>query len=119
MVSAFLRMCPHLPSVGECFIETLKYYGEVFRSENMMVVHGECVMLIPPPFTMFKTGIMICDPYRAGINAAAGVSKFEDLKQLFLDSCNKLAKIRDTYASEAQKDKVLKQIFSKNKNKNR
>jgi len=112
MVSAFLRMCPQLPSVGECFIEILRYYGQEFNSEKMMIMQGDYVMLMPVRICAGVgmgrwPGLITTDPFRLGVNAAASVTRFTELQRCFMKTWAKVTMMKDRYDNGAVLDEII------------
>ncbi len=115
MVSAFLRMCPHLPSVAECFIEALRYYGQEFASERMAIVQGDYVMLMPYAIRVGMNGkfngLIATDPFLPAINAAAGVTRFGELRTCLRETHEKICKIKEGYQGRWRSTGILQEIL--------
>jgi len=109
MVSAFLRMCPNSPTKGECFMELLHYYGAVFKSSEMMIVNGDYVMLMP--VQVQKDCLVITDPFKPGINAAANVTRFGKLQECVKNVWEKLKELRKDWESGLKNEDEIKKII--------
>lgn len=84
MVSSFLKICPMVPTISYAFAEILRYYGEVFLPEHMIIDKGEIIRLEGADMT--KTAdILVIDPFRPGVNAALTLTRFSEIKELFSD----------------------------------
>lgn len=80
MVSAFINSCPKLPSLGHYLLAFLQFYGWHFASEHTVIVRGECMLRREEKAADELT---IVDLFNPEVNAAAGVTKFAEVRELF------------------------------------
>ncbi len=105
MLSALLHTCPLLPSVAHYFLEALRYYGEKFQSERMVVVQGEYISIVAPGMVP-QDELVVADLFCPGVNAAANVTRFKDIRTMFNTTFHKI------YDSAAQPS-ILKAVIAK------
>lgn len=79
MVSAFINSSEEFYSLAECFKRILEYYGEEFDSTRMMIVRGECIMLMP--IEGQEGRLVVTDPFKPWVNAAHNVTRFTKLQE--------------------------------------
>ena len=88
MLSAFLKSGPCLPTLGHYFLEALRYYGYEFKTDQLMVAQGELIMfkseIIP------SNDLLVLDKFLPDTNAAANITEFERIRQLFCSTHTKL-----------------------------
>ena len=84
-------MWPPLPSTAHYLSDFLRYYGAEFNNELMVIVRGEYILLGPPPcpycpelLKLLQNGLVVYDPFRAGVNATVNVTRFREIQDRFL-----------------------------------
>ena len=97
MVSAFLQMCRNSPSPAECFMELLRYYGKEFKNEQMMIVQGDYVMIMP--VQVMSGRLVVTDPFRPGVNTAINVTRFDRVQECMNSMWEKLQKVKEEWKS--------------------
>lgn len=93
MVTAFLRMRSPLPTPGEYFLDFLRYYWEDFDSSKMEIVNGEGISYFDIPYVSNQPFIM--DIFQTEVNAAANVTRFNEIQDLFKKAYKKIISIKD------------------------
>ena len=89
MLCAFLKACPAFNSVGYYFMEALRYYGQVFKAEEMLICEGMCLTfknVITSP-----SDLVVIDIFMSEVNAAANITQFNKIKALLSESYTKLS----------------------------
>ena len=82
MISAFFNTCPPLPTVGHLFLELLRYYGYVFRNDQMVIAEGEYIVPHNEPNAPLDD-LRVMDLFQPNLNASANVIKFGEIRALF------------------------------------
>ena len=108
MTSAFLKMSRQLPSVGHYFLEILRYYGEEFKSEQMMIIGGEYITI--PKTTPLLDDLTVIDPFTMNTNAASRVKQFVQVKEVFLKVYKKISALSEQYDPKVD-TKLLNKIL--------
>ena len=109
MITAFLNSCPALPSVGDYFIEILRYFGQEFQSDQMAIIRGQYILI--PNEAMYTCGLIVMDPYWPDVNAAAKVTQFEQIRELFSNTYERINKLAEEYNPKAAKESLLNVIL--------
>ena len=76
IVSAFLTTKPEISCPAQCLMETLKFIGTEFDSNNMIIV-GDDVVEVKDAFNLY-----VEDPFRPGVNVARNVRRFKEIKEV-------------------------------------
>lgn len=107
MISAFLNTCPSLPSAAHYLIEVLRYYGNEFNSEEMSVIGGKIALV-----KFFSSiGLEVVDPFLYDTNAAASVTKFEEIRLLFRNNYEKLISLSKDFKITNNDNSILQKIL--------
>ena len=109
MLTAFLNTCPPLPSAGHYFIEVLRYYGHEFKSDQMAIIQGQYILISSEIINTL--GLIVMDPYFPNTNAAANVTQFEQIRELFVNTYEKFNKLADNFDPKAAKYSILDNIL--------
>jgi len=84
----------------------------------MYVNAGEIIVLISKEFSKM-TNLFVCDPFRIGLNAAANLTRFDDIKKLFSKSFEILINSVQKYEKGEQIEKqILKLLYPIKEEKN-
>eukprot|EP00826_Nyctotherus_ovalis_P009488 TRINITY_DN12510_c0_g1_i8.p4 TRINITY_DN12510_c0_g1~~TRINITY_DN12510_c0_g1_i8.p4 ORF type:complete len:103 (+),score=18.33 TRINITY_DN12510_c0_g1_i8:101-409(+) len=93
MLSAFMRSFPGERSVGWTLMEALQYYGKEFDARCFAVCGGRRIAFktVPSP------ELTISDVFLPEVNAAANVTLFEKIKEVFARACDRLYSQEPTF----------------------
>ena len=106
MLSAFMNtLRPDPPSIGDYFLQVLKYYGTIYQWERMSIFQGE---LIGFDRKFEGEGLEVLDYYFPNTNSAANVTKYEEIRMLFKNSYDKLIALSNNFTKNAS---ILKDLF--------
>ena len=111
MVSAFLKICPMCPTIAHSFAEILRYYGEEFDGDRMVIHRGEIITLEPTEITKSED-ILVLDPFRGGINAAATFTRLDELKSLFSSTHRRIMSLQMESSESRKTQSILESIYS-------
>lgn len=109
MTSAFLKMSFQLPSVAHYFLEILRYYGEEFKSDQMMIIGGEYITI--PKFISPLHTLVVVDPFTTNTNAASSVSQFQLIKELFSRTRKEIITLSEQYESKTD-TRILHRVLN-------
>lgn len=106
MLSAFFNTGHFdLPSLGDYFLEVLKFYGTIYQWESLSIVQGEIIV----NGRIFEgDGLEVLDYYMPNTNSAANLTKYEEIRMLFKNSYEKLIALSNNYTKGTS---ILEKIF--------
>ena len=109
MVISFMHVSPIYQSPSQYLINFLKYYGEVFDYKKTSIVGDRIVKLYEEQYLngLENASLSISSPLQPGINIAYNVTRFEEIKTCFLETYNKIMKLKDSVDHEKILDKIL------------
>jgi len=110
MLTAFLYTCPQLHTPAQYFLEILRYYGQEFKSSQMAIIQGQYILI--PREMISNCGLMVVDLYMPENNAAASVTKFEEVRELLSNTYEKINKLAETYDPKQTSFSILDKILA-------
>lgn len=88
LISAFLNVCPQFQTVGEYFMAFLQYYGWTFEYSRLAIAEGELFIYKDAEWDE----LLVIDLFKPDTNAAGGVTKFEEIRQLMQTTYKEIQK---------------------------
>lgn len=110
MIAALLKIRTPMPTAGHYFMDVLRYYGQEFRNDQMMVISGEYIMI---PRDIPRVGeLMVIDPFTMHTNAAASVSRFEAVRGVLNAAYKQIVGLEEAF-EPGQKLRILETVLGK------
>ena len=109
MTSAFLKTALPIPTVAHGLLGLLHFYGQEFKSDHMAVVNGEHIVL--PQDRPIPCLLLVQDPFRASNNAAASVTRVNEIQELFLATYEKLVTLSEQCGASEPHRPLLEAIL--------
>ncbi len=97
MISAFLNSAPtSSPTLAHRFVSALRYFADDFDPRIMSVVQN-CIVVAPPlgPVQEYvRNALVVEDPFRPEVNAAANVTRFDEIQDCFRGTYQRLMRMQ-------------------------